>query len=56
VIWLFTNRQVEINTKLLIQNKLKDQEITLLKDTYVKKHKCKNYPDKNVIYIVRKIY
>ena len=54
MIWLFTNGKININTKLIIKNKLKDQEITLLKDTYIKKHKCENYPDKNVIYIVRK--
>ena len=49
---LFTNGKVEITTKLLTDNKLKDQEIQLLKDTYLKKHKRENYPDKNLIYIL----
>ena len=52
IINLFTNGKVEITTKLLTDNKLKDQEIQLLKDTYLKKHKRENYPDKNVIYII----
>ena len=52
IINLFTNGKVEINTKLIIENKLKDQEIKLLKDTYVKKHKREDYPDENVIYIL----
>ena len=52
IINLFTNGKVEINTKLLTENKLKDQEIKLLKDTYVRKHKREDYPDKNVIYIL----
>ena len=37
IINLFTNGKVEINTKLLTENKLKDQEIKLLKDTYLRK-------------------
>ena len=49
---MFTNDKVEITTKLLTENKLKDQEIKLLKDTYLKKHKREDYPDKNVIYII----
>ena len=49
---LFTNGKVEITTKLLTENKLKDQEIKLLKDMYVKKHKRKDYPENNVIYIL----
>ena len=49
---LFTDGKVKINTKLVSDNKLKDQEIKLLKDTYLKKHKRKDYPDKNVIYIL----
>ena len=52
IINLFTNGKVEINTKLITENKLKDQEIKLLKDTYLKKHKREDYPDKNVIYII----
>ena len=52
IINLFSNGKVEINTKLLTENKLKDQEIKLLKDTYFKKHKRKDYPDINVIYIL----
>jgi hypothetical protein len=52
IINLFTNGKVEINTKLLTENKLKDQKIKLLEDTYVKKHKREDYPDKNVIYIL----
>ena len=52
IINLFTNGKVEINTKLIIENKLKDQEIKLLKDTYVKKHKREDYLDENVIYIL----
>ena len=52
IINLFTNGKVEINTKLLTENKLKDQKIKLLENTYVKKHKREKYPDKNVIYIL----
>jgi len=52
IINLFTNGKVEINTKLLTENKLKDQEIKLLKDNYLRKHKREDYPDKNVIYIL----
>ena len=52
IINLFTNGKVEINTKLVTENKLKDQRIKLLEDTYVKKHKREDYPDKNVIYII----
>ena len=52
IINLFTNGKVKVNTKLLNENKLKDREIKLLKDTYLKKHKRENYPDKNVIYII----
>ena len=49
---LFTDGKVEINTKLLTENKLKDQKIKLLEDTYVKKHKREDYSDRNVIYIL----
>ena len=52
IINLFTNGQVEINTKLLTENILKDQKIKLLENTYLKKHKREDYPDKNVIYII----
>ena len=33
-------------------DRLKDQKIKLLEDTYVKKHKRDDYPDENVIYIL----
>ena len=49
---LFTNGKLEINTKLLTENKLKDKRIKLLENTYVKKHQREDYPDKNVIYIL----
>ena len=49
---LFTNGKVEINTQLITENKLKDKKIKLLENTYLKKHKRINYPDKNVIYIL----
>lgn len=52
---MFTNGKVEINTKLVTDNKLKDQKIKLLEDTYLKKHKRDDYPDKNVIYILSTI-
>ena len=52
IIDLFSNCKVEINTKLITDNKLKDQEIQLLKDTYLKKHKREDYPDTNIIYIL----
>jgi len=49
---LFTSGKVEITEKLLTENKLKDQKIKLLEDTYLKKHKREDYPDTNVIYII----
>ncbi len=49
---LCINRKVEINLELVSDNKLKDQKIKLLEDTFVKKHRRNNYPDKNVIYIL----
>ena len=52
IINLFTNGKVEITTNLLTENKLKDQRIKLLEDTYVKKHKREDYPENNVIYIL----
>ena len=36
IINLFTNGKVKINTKLIIENKLKDQEILMLKNINVK--------------------
>jgi len=35
-----------------LDNNLKDYKIQLLEDSYIKKQKRKNYPDKNVIYII----
>ena len=49
---LCINRKVEINLELVSDNKLKDQKIKLLEDTFVKKHRRNNYPEKNVIYIL----
>jgi len=49
---LFTSGKVEITEKLLTENKLKDKKIKLLEDTYVRKHKRQEYPDKNIIYIL----
>jgi hypothetical protein len=49
---LFTNGKVEINLQLVNEIKLKDQEIKLLKNTYMKKHKRVDYPEQNVIYIL----
>ena len=55
IINLFTDGKVEITTKLITENKLKDQEIKLLKDTYVKKQKRVEYSEKCVIYILSTI-
>jgi hypothetical protein len=49
---LFTNGTVEINLQLVNDNKVKEQEIQLLKNTYIKQQKRKNYPQKNVIYML----
>ena len=49
---LLTNNKIEINNKLFQDNKLKDAKIKLLKDTYLKKHKRKNYLGKNIIYML----
>jgi hypothetical protein len=53
---LFTNSKIEINIKLLKDKEreiqTKDLRIQQLKDTYLKKHKRKDYPEKNVIYIL----
>jgi hypothetical protein len=55
IIELFTNGSVEIN-KLLInqknENKLKDQKIQLLQDICIKKQKRKQFPERNIIYIL----
>jgi hypothetical protein len=48
---LFTDDNVSLNIKLQNENKLKDSKIKLLEDTYLKKHKRKDYLE-NVIYIV----
>jgi hypothetical protein len=48
---LFTDGNVSINIELQNENKLKDSKIKLLEDTYLKKHKRKDYLE-NVIYIV----
>ena len=57
--WLRTlcsNGAVSINIKLLEDHQneinLKDQKIKLLEDTYVKKQHRKDYPEKNVIYML----
>ena len=53
---LFTNGNVEINMKLLKDKdnelKLKDQKIQLLQDICMKKQQRKDYPEKNVVYIL----
>jgi hypothetical protein len=53
---LFTNGSVSINIKLLEDKQkeidLKDHKIKLLEDAYVKKQQRKDYPEKNVIYIL----
>jgi hypothetical protein len=53
---LFTNGSVSINIKLLEDKQkeinLKDQKIKLLEDAYIKKQQRKDYPEKNVIYIL----
>ena len=53
---LFSNGKTEINIKLLKDKEkeiiLKDQKIQLLQDMYVKKQQRKDYPQKNVIYLL----
>ena len=53
---LFTTGSISLDIKTIedhsIELKLKDQEIQLIKDTYLKKHKRDNYPEHNVIYIL----
>ena len=46
---LFNNGKIEVKENEL---KLKDQKIQLLQDQFQKKQQRKNYPEKNVIYIV----
>jgi hypothetical protein len=46
---LFSNEYIDVNIKLI---KDKEKEIKLLRDIYLKKQQRKNYPDKNVIYIL----
>jgi hypothetical protein len=48
---LFTDGNVSINIKLQNELKISNNKIKLLEDTYLKKHKRKNYLE-NVIYIV----
>jgi hypothetical protein len=48
---LFTDGNVSINIKLQNELKISNNKIKLLEDTYLKKHKCKDYLE-NVIYIV----
>ena len=52
IILLFSNRKVEINKTMMEEMKMKDKKIKLLQDTYLKKHKRIDYPEKNVIYIL----
>ena len=47
--WI-TNRQ--INVKITKEIQIKDQQIKLLQDLYVKKQQRKDYPEKNVIYML----
>ena len=53
---LFNNGKVEINIKLLKEQekeiKLKNQKIQLLQDMFLKKQQRKDYPERNVIYIL----
>jgi hypothetical protein len=49
---LFTDGNVSINIKMQNELKIKDSKIKLLEDTYLKKHKRKDYPETNVIYMV----
>ena len=56
ILELFTNGKVEINMKLLKEHenelKLKDQKIQLLQDVCMKKQQRKDYPEKNVVYVL----
>ncbi len=53
---LFTNGSVSTNIKLLEDHQkeinLKDQKIKLLEDAFIKKQQRKDYPEKNVIYML----
>ena len=53
---LFTNGSVSTNIKLLEDHQkeidLKDHKIKLLEDAFIKKQQRKDYPEKNVIYML----
>jgi len=52
---LLTNGNLLINIKLEEANKeinLKNHKIQLLKDSFIKKQRRENYPDKNIIYMI----
>ena len=49
---LFTKENIEINMNLVNELKLKDMKIQLLQDQFQKKQQRKDYPEKNVIYIL----
>ncbi len=53
---LFTDGNVSIEIKLLEEKnkelQLKDQKIKLLENTYLKRHKRTNYPEKFVVYLL----
>ena len=53
---LFSNNNNELQNTLLLQDiEMKDKKIKLLQDSYLKKHKRVDYPEKNVIYILTTI-
>ena len=56
ILHLFSNGKVEINMKLIKEKeneiRLKDMKIQLLQDQFQKKQQRKDYPEKNVIYIL----
>ena len=56
ILHLFSNGKVEINMKLIKEKeneiRLKDMKIQLLQDQFQKKQQRKEYPEKNVIYIL----
>lgn len=53
---LFSSNKVEVNNKMIKERdeelKIKDIKIQLLQDLYVKKQQRKEYPERNVIYIL----
>ena len=50
---LFTSGNVSIDLKVLEdKNKNNEIKIKLLEDTYLKKHKRLNYPERNIIYML----